>query len=125
MCIKVTNPDAKNPDWSAIIMKKNQCPPNSNGCEVGHNHVDFAVPGYDNLQYSTANICGQANTGFGDKHESDVCGSWWTMGDSVQSCMNKCASLKPGLRQGCELFSRWGWTRGDPKDIKWEPVKCP
>lgn len=57
-CVLVSNPDAINDDWKVLVMKKNRCPPWSNGCEAGKLHLDFAVPGYDNLQWSTANICG-------------------------------------------------------------------
>ena len=46
-CLLVSNPSAVNSDWKAIIMKKNRCPPWSNGCDVAH--FDIAVPGYDNL----------------------------------------------------------------------------
>jgi hypothetical protein len=28
------------------------------------------------------------------------------------------------MRKGCELFTSWGWTRGDPT-INWRPVECP
>ena len=48
-CLLVSNPSAVNSDWKAIIMKKNRCPPWSNGCENGKAHFDLAVPGYDNL----------------------------------------------------------------------------
>merc|ERR1712217_983530 len=27
-------------------------------------------------------------------------------------------------RKGCELFTSWGWTRGDPTP-HWKPVECP
>jgi hypothetical protein len=57
-CVLVTNPTAVNSDWKAIVMKKNRCPPHSSGCGNGNVHLDLAVPGYDNLQFSTANICG-------------------------------------------------------------------
>ena len=29
------NPDSVNSDWTAVVMKKNRCPPNSPGCEAG------------------------------------------------------------------------------------------
>ena len=62
-CLKIENPNAVNADWSVIAMKKNRCPPWSNGCSNNDPpHFDFAVPGYDNLQYSTANICGESDT---------------------------------------------------------------
>ena len=31
-CLLVTNPTAVNKDWSAVVMKKNRCPPWSHGC---------------------------------------------------------------------------------------------
>ena len=57
-CVLVRNPGAVNADWSAVVMKKNRCPPWSSGCEAGNVNLDVAVPGFDNLQFSTANICG-------------------------------------------------------------------
>lgn len=93
-CLLVTNPTAINKNWSAVIMKKNRCPPWSHGCEAGVAHFDLAAPGYDNLQYSTANICGQSNTIL-TKAQSSVCGDWWKRGGStIQGC--SCASLPNG-----------------------------
>lgn len=31
-CLLVTNPTAVNSGWSAVVMKKNRCPPWSHGC---------------------------------------------------------------------------------------------
>ena len=79
------NVDLVNSDWTAVIMKKNRCPPNSHGCENGSTHFDLAVPGYDNLQYSTANCCGwssKANTGL-TSQQSSVCGDWYMRGSST------------------------------------------
>jgi hypothetical protein len=45
----VQNEKSDHPEWKVIIMKKNRCPPWSNGCEEGKIHLDFAVPGFDNL----------------------------------------------------------------------------
>lgn len=88
----------------------------------------MAAPGYDNLQYSTANICGQANTIL-SKAQSSVCGDWWKRGSStIQGC--SCASLPSGtsiekvIKRGCELFTSWGWTSGDPV-LNYRVVACP
>ena len=122
----VQNPSARNSSWQAIVMKKNRCPPWSNGCENGKAHLDFAVPGYDNLQYSTANCCGSGskqNTHL-SRSQSAVCGSWWQNGSStIEGC--NCSSLPSGTyRDGCNLFSKWGWTSGAPT-LNYKVVDCP
>ena len=64
-CLLVQNPDAVNAGWTAVVMKKNRCPPWTNGCGDGELHVDIAAPGFDFLPESTANVCGErAGTGF-------------------------------------------------------------
>jgi hypothetical protein len=90
--------------------------------------LDFAVPGYDNLAYSLANICGDSDTIL-TKDQSDVCGSWWTKGSStIEGC--SCDSLpsdtvaQQRLKKGCELFTAWGWRSGDPT-LNYELVECP
>lgn len=125
-CVIVRNKAARHSDWTAVVMKKNRCPPWSHGCDKPH--MDLAVPGYDNLKYSTANICGQSGTMI-SKQQSSICGTWYNKGgDTSEGC--NCASLPSGtkeekvLKQGCELFSSWGWTRGDPQ-LEYEPVECP
>ena len=82
-CILVTNPTAINKDWKVIVMKKNLCPNEATGCGNGNVHMDFAVPGYDILQYSLANICGKDNT-YLTKKESTSCGTWYERGESTQ-----------------------------------------
>lgn len=120
-CVLLYVDDAVHSDWTAVVMKKSQCPPNSYGCGVPH--FDLAVPGYDNLQYSTANTCGSPHTTL-SKAQSSVCGTWYNHGSStIQGC--DCSSLPAGeIRKGCELFTSWGWTRGDPT-LHWKPVACP
>lgn len=40
-------------------MKTNRCPPWATGCSNQDlPHIDIAVPGFDALAFSTANICG-------------------------------------------------------------------
>ena len=39
-CVLVENPDAVQSSWKAIVMKKNRCPPWSNGCEEGKVHKE-------------------------------------------------------------------------------------
>jgi len=84
-CLLVRNPSAVNSDWTAVVMKKNECPPWSHGCETGNAHFDLAVPGYDNLQYSTANICGsgERDETYISKAQSAICGDWYMRGSST------------------------------------------
>jgi len=134
-CLLVRNANSDHPDWTAIVMKKNRCPPESNGCGQGKMHFDIAVPGYDNLQYSTANTCG--NIGLNNKNygacpdgnkecaDSTVCGSWGSNGASSTATGCSCESMEDGvMKRGCELFSSWGWRSGDP-EIEYQTVECP
>jgi len=124
-CALIRVPTATNSDWTALIMKKNRCPPHSNGCELGNVHFDVAVPGYDNLQFSTANVCGQrAGTGFHSAQDSAVLGDWYTQYPNTAQASSRCARLPTEFQKGCELFSEWGWTRGDP-NAQFQVVECP
>ena len=49
----------------------------SNGCEAESvGHLDVAVPGFDNLAYSTANVCGARANTYLTQAESALCGDW-------------------------------------------------
>lgn len=124
-CLLIQNPDAVNSDWAAVVMKKNQCPPWSNGCEVGKMHFDIAVPGFDNLQFSTANICGNPLTGFPSKQSSAALGSWYNQCQDTSKCAHLCDKLPTQFQAGCKLFASWGWKSGDPKNAKFKSVVCP
>eukprot|EP00418_Pyrodinium_bahamense_P067041 CAMPEP_0179100626 /NCGR_PEP_ID=MMETSP0796-20121207/46485_1 /TAXON_ID=73915 /ORGANISM="Pyrodinium bahamense, Strain pbaha01" /LENGTH=368 /DNA_ID=CAMNT_0020798459 /DNA_START=49 /DNA_END=1151 /DNA_ORIENTATION=- len=123
-CIIVRNPWAKNPNWTAIVMKKNRCPPESHGCHLAH--MDIAVPGFDHLGVSLSNVCGdrrQRAETFLTKEQSGICGQ-----SQAHAC--DCSGI-PGdtperkmLRKGCELFRAWGWTHGNPL-LNYQPVECP
>lgn len=90
-CLLVTNPNAVNSHWKVLVMKKNRCPPWATGCGVQASHLDFAAPGFDNLQYSTANTCGNSGTIF-SQADSSVCGDWYNYGsDTIAGC--DCCSL--------------------------------
>lgn len=130
-CLLVRNPTAVNADWTAVVMKKSRCPPETKGCEKGNLHMDFAVPGLDNLEESRANVCGEyvREDTFITRAQSSVCSNWQAHGDSTITGCN--CSLLPAdtpeqklLRQGCELFVAWGWTSGNPS-LEWYEVECP
>lgn len=129
-CLLVTTADATNAGWSAVVMKKSRCPPESNGCEAGNAHLDLAVPGYDNLQYSTANVCGQRAGTLLTAAQSSACGAWSASGAADTAAGCDCSSLPSGtaearaLKAGCELFTAWGWTTGAPT-LQYEVVPCP
>jgi len=125
-CLLVQNPISMHPDWTAVVMKKNRCPPSSHGCDAGKPHLDIAAPGYDNLQYSTANICGgRPGTGFDSKQQSATLGSWYNQCTDTAMCAHLCDQLPVAFRKGCRLFSSWGWKRGDPGTVKYRAVPCP
>jgi len=124
-CLLVQNPDALHADWTAIVMKKNRCPPWSAGCGSSTPHFDVAAPGFDNLKYSTANICGQPGTGFNDQKQSESVGNWWSECQNTAECMQLCDKLPASFVAGCKLFASWGWKRGDPPSVKFRAVPCP
>ena len=90
-CLLVTNPTAVNSHWKVLVMKKNRCPPWTNGCG-NQDSLDFAAPGYDNLDFSTANICGQSDT-YLSQADSSICGKWYVGGASSTQANCSCASL--------------------------------
>eukprot|EP00420_Gonyaulax_spinifera_P008259 CAMPEP_0197920514 /NCGR_PEP_ID=MMETSP1439-20131203/89066_1 /TAXON_ID=66791 /ORGANISM="Gonyaulax spinifera, Strain CCMP409" /LENGTH=528 /DNA_ID=CAMNT_0043542717 /DNA_START=56 /DNA_END=1640 /DNA_ORIENTATION=- len=123
-CLIVRNPYAINPNWTAVVMKKNRCPPESPGCHKAH--MDFAVPGFDVLHVSLSNVCGdrhKRDETFITKEQSSICGT-----TPAHSC--DCSGIpddtpeKKMLRKGCELFQAWGWTHGNPL-LNYQPVPCP
>lgn len=125
-CLLVQNPNATNPDWTAIVMKKNRCPPWSNGCAAGEPHFDVAAPGFDNLRWSTANVCGlRPGTGFDSQEQSEAVGEWWSQCLDTAACAHLCDQLPAEFQKGCKLFASWGWTRGDPNLVRYKAVSCP
>merc|ERR1712048_446183 len=105
-CVLVQNPQSLHPDWTAVMMKKNRCPPWSNGCAAGEPHFDVAAPGFDNLQYSTANVCGQrADTGFDTQSQSEALGSWYHSCPNTAECKSRCDQLPLAFQKGCRLFA--------------------
>jgi len=125
-CLLVQNPLSLHPDWTAVVMKKNRCPPHSHGCGAGQPHFDVAAPGFDNLQYSTANVCGKRpKTGFDSQQQSAVLGDWYTKCQDTAKCADRCDQLPPAFQKGCKLFASWGWKRGDPSVVKYRAVTCP
>jgi hypothetical protein len=120
-CILIQNPDSLHPDWSVMAMKKNTC----GNCRSSP-HADINVPGFDVLQYSLANICGDApNTGL-TKEQSTVLGSWYEDYSNVADAgAARCASLPEEYQKGCYLFSEWGWTGGKTSRAKYKVVDCP
>jgi len=130
-CLLVQNLKAVNKDWYAVIMKKSRCPPESKGCEPGNVHMDVAVPGYDVLSESTANVCGTKDhqDTFIDDEQASSCGMWFKEAkDTATGC--DCSGLPDSnkqervLKRGCELFSAWGWKSGKP-ELRYRPVDCP
>jgi len=138
-CILMQNPDAEQSDWTAVVMKKSRCPPESKGCEEPNAHYDLAVPGFDLLEQSTANVCAERpGTLFARKEMSQILGDWFrdrefdASRQCIKDCslretayMERCSWLPDAYRQGCELFAAWGWTTGAPKNVRFKPVECP
>jgi len=118
-CVLVQNPDAINPDWTALIMKKNTC-----GSCVSGPHIDVNVPGFDVLQYSIANTCGEPGTGL-TKEQSAVVGQWYNNYANTKQAQSLCDELPSLYQEGCRLFTEWGWTTGNPQNARFKVVPCP
>ena len=91
------------------------CPPWSNGCGDGEPHFDVAAPGFDNLQWSTANVCADPDrpgTGFETKAQSEAVGNWWTECSNIAECEHKCEELPASFQKMSKLFASWGWKVG-------------
>ena len=106
--ILIKNSDAKNADWTALVMRKSRCPPWSKGCEDGAIHMDLMIPGFDDLGHSTANSCGNPGTGM-SKTLSAICGPV----PNPSTC-TECDKLPSIYQKACKLFVEWGWNTGNP-----------
>ena len=84
---------------------------------------DAEVPGYDNLQYSTANTCGSSGTHI-SRTQSATCGTWYNSYSDTRGCEARCAGLPEPFAAACARFSAWGWRRGDPS-LEFKAVACP
>ena len=122
-CMLIRVPESNHPDWTAVVMKKNRCPPWSNSCQQPKANIDIAVPGFDNLQYSTANVCGQRQ-GTMRQDQSTVLGDWYKHGKMADQ-KYKCDKLPKEYRDGCKIFTEWGWYSGNPQNVEWKVVDCP
>jgi len=122
-CLLVQNPTSANPGWTAVIMKKNRCPPNSNGCDKPH--FDLAVPGFDHLGYSTANVCGSPDKDdtYINKEQTSICGAVPPLNCNCLAMPGNTAAQRR-LRDGCLMFKQWGWHHGTPQ-LNYKPVACP
>ena len=119
-CILISNPDSLQPDWTVMAMKKNTC----GNCRENP-HADINVPGFDVLQYSLANICGEPGTGL-SKEESTVLGEWYKDYDNIADAgAARCSQLPAQFQKGCRLFSEWGWTGGTTSRARYKVVECP
>lgn len=119
-CILIQNPDSLHPEWSVMAMKKNTC----GNCRSTP-HADINVPGFDVLQYSLANICGESQTGL-SKEQSTVLGEWYKSYTNVaEAGAARCGQLPEKFQKGCYLFSEWGWTGGKTDRARYKVVDCP
>jgi len=120
-CVLIQNPDSLHPDWSVMAMKKNTC-----GNCGSSKHADINVPGFDVLQYSLANICGdEPNTGL-TKDQSTILGEWYkTHSNTVDAGAELCGFLPEAYQKGCSIFSNWGWIGGKTSRARYKVVDCP
>jgi len=116
-----------------MVMKKNRCPPESTGCEAGKKHLDIAVPGYDDVRYSTGQACQGNPAGtyreniWGMTYDSSSsCSLWHESADNTQDgCDCSDVTADHGLRAGCQLFTDWGWKASETMQLSFQVVDCP
>mmetsp|Transcript_11145 Transcript_11145/g.22208 ORF Transcript_11145/g.22208 Transcript_11145/m.22208 type:complete len:342 (+) Transcript_11145:303-1328(+) len=120
-CLLISNPDSIHPEWTVLAMKKN-----TGGIGlITWPHVDINAPGYDDLDFSWANICGEQGTGL-SQQESSSLGKWYNDYDNARDAGEAlCGNLPAEYAKGCKLFSDWGWTGGMTKRAKFKHVECP
>jgi len=126
-CVLVRNPDSAHADWTVVVMKKVRCHPANPKCSGDQKTIDFAVPGFDHLQYSMANRCGKSwsEYTFLTREQSGMCGP---LHKPAQCDCNKIPNTTPELkmmRRGCELFKDWNWHHGSPMNLEYKKVECP
>lgn len=67
----------------------------------------------------------RGNTGFQSQQASAVLGDWYnTYANTAAAGASLCSTLPPQFQEGCELFSGWGWNRGNPQ-AEYRVVECP
>jgi hypothetical protein len=120
-CLLISNPNSTHPDWTVLAMKKN-----TGG--IGYitwPHVDVNAPGYDDLEYSWANICGEQGTGLSERESSSL-GKWYNAYSNTRDAGEAlCGNLPAAYQKGCKLFSDWGWTGGMTTHATYRHVECP
>ena len=89
-------------------------------------HADILAPGWDNLEFSYANICGAP--GHDDVFESREASELFKNlpeGMTLEDKINRCDKIKnKRAATGCKYFTSWGWHQGGPQFL-YQPVKCP
>lgn len=128
-CFLVRNPTARQAHWVALVMKKGDHSCISEGsCLPDRQMVSLAVPGFD--QSRSGNRCDDPNWAE-PTHITEAASRWCAnISDTGLLTSCNCSGLLDKtkeqriLRNGCELFSEWGWTTPNPiLDFQW--VNCP
>ena len=84
-----------------IVQKTNRCPVWSHGCD--NFHIDLNIPGFDNLQFSTANICDSTDSRTSE--QSFVYGEWYNHYDTFVTSKRKLSVILPEtFQRACQLF---------------------
>lgn len=122
-CILVTNPNSINKDYKVLVLKKGRCYPETKECEDNKLHIKLLVPGYGN--FNNINNCNNKNSLL-SKFQASVCGNWYKKhNNTINGCNCDFIPNKfPTLREGCKLFSKWGWRTNNPK-LTYKKVECP
>jgi len=125
-CILVRNPSARHADWTAVVMKKGQCPPSGHGSHDEF-RLDVAVPAYDLPNQSSLNVCGNPNrtVTYITQTQSGFCGSG-QQPPGVCDCgaLHGETVAQQFLRDGCSLFREWGWATAI-NTLEFSQVACP
>ena len=103
-----------------MVQKTNTCPDWSQGCK--YPHIDLCIPGFDNLLFSTANVCDFSE--IMSAEQSSLNGGWYNFYDSLIEAKEKCKLLPPKYREECEIFCDLDLSKTF-KEGTYTKIECP
>ena len=103
-----------------IVQKTNTCPEWSQGCDSFH--IDLCIPGFDNLLFSTANVCNSVD--IMSAEQSSINGKWYNFYDTLIEAKENCKLLPFRYQKGCELFCDLDLSNTF-KEGTFEKIECP
>lgn len=92
-------------DYTIIVEKTNICP------ECQGLWIDLDLPGFDNEQFSLANVCSlKENTYFINQEQSFLFGDWYLYFNTSKEINEHCTLLPNIFIESCHIFSDLNFT---------------